>query len=160
MGRTRRPLELSAGRPYGQRWTRYCAGLRAGWFRAGRNCFYCQHPFAAPHLIEVAHLISPLIRADLGWSRDNLVPSHGPGKKTGNKRCPLPECDLNCNWLAHNSPDAPKDKDGADLPFTPEFLARVQRERAQFTGKPVIPGKSRALVVPFRRIDTEKGREW
>ena len=125
MGRSRVPLQLSAGRPHGTRWTAYTKLLWAKW-GPSPACFYCRDPVL---LGEVAHLISPVIRPDLAWSPDNLVPAHGSGKR----RCP--DCHLNCNWLAHNSPDALKDEDGRDLPFTPEFMARQARENARFRAK-------------------------
>jgi hypothetical protein len=159
MGRSRRPLELSTGRPHGHRWTKYRAGLVADWWRSGRTCFYCQHGFAAPQLIEVAHLISPIVAPQLAWDRGNLVPAHG----AGNRRCKTNWCNLNCNWLAHNSPDAPKAPDGSDLPFTPEFMARQARQRAQFLRK-------RGILAPKREIPSSApgngrngdfcGREW
>jgi hypothetical protein len=156
MGRSRRPLELSTGRPWGQRWTKYRAALVMAWWRAGRACFYCGHPFAAPQLIEVAHLISPIVAPQLSWDRDNLVPSHGAGKR----RCPIPECDLNCNWLSHNAPDAPKDENGADLPFTPQFLTRATAARAQFRAKNGNPGNSRGIPAPSGLRWPDAGRPW
>jgi hypothetical protein len=126
------------------------------WWRAGRPCYYCGHSFAAPQLIEVAHLISPIVAPQLSWDRGNLVPSHGAGKK----RCPEKECNLNCNWLAHNSPDAPKDESGADLPFTPEFMARQARQRAQFQRKRGIPAIPRAVPRESDGNDIMVGREW
>lgn len=156
----RKPLELSTGRPHGPRWDAYVKQLRWAWFRAGRPCYYCGHPFAAAQLIEVCHLVSPLIKPELAWSRDNLAPGHGPTKKTGNKRCPIPECNLNCNWLAHNSPDAPKDEDGADRPFTPEFLARQQRARAQFRGRNGKPAISREIQPEPPGNGDKHGRIW
>ena len=135
MGRARVPLELSRGRPHGSRWTRYTAALRAGWWQAGRSCYYCADPFAAPQLIEAGHLISPAIRPDLAWTPGNLVPCHGGTYRHGNRRCPVPECDLNCNWIAHNSPGMMTDENGADLPFTPQFLAQARLLRANYRGK-------------------------
>jgi len=159
MGRSRKPLELSTGRPWGSRWTRYRAALVADWGRSGRDCYYCGHSFAAPQLIEAAHLISTIVAPQLAWSRDNLVPSHG----SGNRRCKANGCNLNCNWLAHNSPDAPKAADGSDLPFTPEFMARQARQRAQFLRKRGIPSPKQEIPVqsPVNgRNDLMAGREW
>jgi hypothetical protein len=149
----------------------YSRQLRAGWFRGGRRCYYCGHPFAAPHLIEVGHIISWRLRPDLAWSRDNLAPVHGPSKRAGDKRCPETGCNLNCNWIAHNTPDAPRRQDGTSLPFTPEFLARAQAERVSFLRKPALkpvtvrgtprkPAESRPLTVPFRPADRDTGRPW
>lgn len=119
----RKPLEKSRGKPEGPRWSAYRKQLIAQWARQGRTCFYCGHPFAAPGLIEVCHLISKLVRPDLAWDRDNLVPGHGRNAgRYGNRRCP--ECQLNCNWIAAVNPNAPKDPaTGADLPFSPQFIA-------------------------------------
>jgi hypothetical protein len=156
MGRSRRPLELSTGRPHGSRWTRYRAALVMSWFRAGRPCWYCKHGFRAPQLIEVAHLISPLVAPGKAWDRDNLVPSHGAGKR----RCSIPECNLNCNWVSHNAPDAPKAADGSDLPFTPEFMARQARQRAQFRAKNGEIGKSREIPAQSGVIHPQVGRPW
>jgi hypothetical protein len=126
------------------------------WFRAGRGCYYCGHSFAEPQLIEVAHLISPLVAPRLAWSRDNLVPSHGAGKR----RCNASNCGLNCNWLAHNSPDAPKDENGADLPFTPQFMARAVAARAQFLRKNGVIGKSPAIPPLSGEKWPGAGRPW
>ena len=157
MAGVRKPYELSRGRPYGSRWTAYCKILRADWFRSGRTCHYCGHGFTAPQLIEVGHLVSPRIRPDLAWDPGVLVPCHGGTYKARNKRCPVPECDLNCNWIAHNSPDSRKDENGFDLPFSPQFLARAQAERALFLRRPGNSGKPRPLIVPFRRVDPGRG---
>jgi len=159
MGRNRKPLELSTGRPWGSRWTKYRAPLVAGWWRSGRGCYYCGHSFAAPQLIECAHLISTIVAPQLAWSRDNLVPSHG----SGNRRCKTNGCGLNCNWLAHNSPDAPKAADGSDLPFTPEFMARQARQRTQFLRKRGIPAPGRVILPRFPDNGGNGelcGREW
>jgi hypothetical protein len=156
MGRSRVPLELSSGRPYGSRWTRYRAALVMSWHRSGRGCYYCGHSFAAPQLIEAAHLISPLVAPQLAWDRGNLVPSHGAGKR----RCPIPECDLNCNWIAHNAPDAPRDNNGADLPFTPEFMARQQKQRARYRAKNGNPAISREIPPPSAGKWADAGRPW
>jgi hypothetical protein len=146
MGRVRIPAERTVGRPSGPRWSKYRRLVIARW--AGRPCYYCGHGFAAPQLIEVCHLISPILRPDLAWNPGNLVPGHGAGKR----RCPHRDengelCDLNCNWLAHNSPDAIKNEAGQDMPFTPQFLARQAKARAQFRrqltiGRHSSPGQS------------------
>jgi hypothetical protein len=128
----------------------------AAWWRAGRPCYYCGHSFAAPQLIEVAHLISPVVAPHLAWDRGNLVPSHGAGKR----RCKERGCDLNCNWLAHNSPDAPKDGNGADLPFTSEFMARQARQRARYRAKNSNPGISREIPPPSPPEPVSHGRPW
>jgi hypothetical protein len=107
-------------------------------------------------LIEVAHLISPIVAPQLAWDRGNLVPSHGAGKR----RCKENRCDLNCNWLAHNSPDAPKDDNGADLPFTPQFMARAVATRAQFRRKNGNPSNSREIPAPSGVIHPQAGRPW
>jgi hypothetical protein len=132
MGRVRIPAERTVGRPSGPRWSKYRKLVIARW--AGRPCYYCGHGFAAPQLIEVCHLISPILRPDLAWNPGNLVPGHGAGKR----RCP--ECQLACNYCAAVAPDAIKNDAGEDLPFTPEFLARQQAEHANYLAKNGRPG--------------------
>ena len=118
-------------------------------------CYYCGHPWD-PGLVEVAHLISPLVRLDLSWDFDNLVPAHGAGKR----RCAIQSCQLNCNWLAHNSPDAPKDENGADLPFDAQFLARQARARGQFRGKNGRTARKPSIPPPSGGANELAGREW
>jgi hypothetical protein len=121
-------------RPAGPKWVEYCKRLFSnipgiGWGPEPR-CYYCGHTVHGRDCGEVAHIISPLLRADLAWSRPNLRPSHGGDHtRTGgqNKRCQ--DCGLNCNWLAHNSPDAPRDGHGRSLPFTPGFIAAKQAQQ-------------------------------
>src|SRR5207237_10789383 len=107
--------------------------------------FVWGHGCLGPGFIEVAHLVSPLRRPDLAWSRDNLAPPHGPRKKAINKRCPDNSCNLACNYLAAIAPDAPKDESGADLPFTEEFKTR---QAARNGGKARNSGKSPAIPAP------------
>ena len=179
MGRAYVPAELSSGRPSGPKWSAYARMLKARWWQAGRRCYYCSHRFLGPDYMEAAHLISPLVAPAKGWSPDNLVPAHGSTKRV-DRRCPEPDCQLNCNWAAHNSPlcHSNKNPDGEDLPFTPEILALLQADRRQFlAAKRAIPRDSggnpgqapRKLVIPFRadagdaaanRRVTEPGRPW
>lgn len=165
MGRSRRPAERSQSRPYGPKWTAYRKALTLRWFAAGQVCYYCRHKFTAPGLIEVCHLISPIVRPDLAWDPGNLAPGHGSTAR----RCPT--CDLNCNYVAAIAPDAVKDDNGADLPFTDQLIARQVRKRAQFqannggrNSKPAITGDSQrksaeAPVVLEHPIDSQ-GRDW
>jgi hypothetical protein len=155
----RKPLELSRGtaRPHGPRWDEWRGLLVAAWWRRQIPCYYCGHPFAGPQLIEAAHLISPIVRPDLAWSRDNLVPAHGAGKN-GVKRCP--ECRINCNWVAHNAPDARHDEDGRDLPFTPELIAREIATAGNKRWRNGTPGISREIPAPGPVIRPEAGRPW
>jgi hypothetical protein len=151
MTRVSVPFERSTGKPSGPRWTAYRKVLIAGWARQGAVCFYCRHAFSAPQFIEVCHLISPILRPDLAWRPDNLVPGHGrnAGKK-GNRRCPF--CQLNCNFIAAMAPDAPKDPEtGEDLPFTEEFLAR---QFALLTNSGRNSGRSNTSGSPGKRSNT------
>lgn len=154
-----RPEDLK--RPSGRTWDAFRQQLIAQWWREGRTCHYCGHGFAAPNLIEVCHLISWRVRPDLGWVRSNLAPGHGRTARTGDRRCPEPSCRLNCNYIA-TAPDAPRDKNGADLPFTPEFTARQVELRRRFLAK---SGgiKTQRREVPgtgANRRATDPGRDW
>ena len=141
-------------RPSGPLWDARRKHLIAGWFRQGRPCYYCGHGFRAADLTEVGHVISWMIRPDLADSRENLVPAHGGGRF----RCPEPSCDLACNQVSHQAPDAPRDpRTGASLPFTETFMARQTALRQRFlarSGQPARAGGRAAAVV------TDPGREW
>lgn len=145
--RAPKPLEMSSGVQSGPRWTAYCRLLRAQWFRAGERCHYCSHPFAAPELIEVCHLLrKESIPAGTLWRDLPLAPGHGRNAGTnGNRRCPV--CQLNCNYLSFAVFDAPRDPEtGLDLRFPAAFIARemaklkgARRRSAPYS--PVIPPK-------------------
>jgi hypothetical protein len=148
--------------PSGPRWNSYRLQLIRSW-GAEPLCWFCLHGFAAvPQLVQVEHRISPLVRPDLAWARylddgqqPQLVPAHGAGRY----RCPDPGCNLACNWVSHNAPDAPRDHStGASMPFTPQFMARQIELRRKFLVK---SGGSK----PFRRAvprtaPGQFGREW
>lgn len=162
MGRAlQRPNDKA--RPSGPRWDALRKRLIAQWFRESRGCFYCGGSFKAPDLIEVAHLVSPLVRPDLAWSPSNLAPAHGSGKRRSAEG-------LACNWLGAVSPDAPKDPlTGADLPFTPEFLARQIADRARQAAKRARDPRGRYVPAqkdngsngkPAIPAPTAIGREW
>jgi hypothetical protein len=91
---------------------------------------------------EVAHLISPLLRPDLGWDRSNLAPAHGSKLR----RCP--ECHLNCNWLAAVNPLTPRDPDGRTLPFPAELIPKLQA------------GLKIPAAAPQPEPPAEHGRVW
>lgn len=148
MPRIRKPVGVATGRPEGRRWTEWRNVLIRAWLRQGKPCFYCSHDLGSnPSLVEAGHLVSPLIAPELAWDRDNLVGCHGKGER----RCKT--CGNNCNWLAHNSPDASNDK-----PFTPEFMAR-QAANTRAKGK-----NTESLEQPIERKPpsswAETGREW
>jgi hypothetical protein len=156
--RSLKPLELSRGtrRPSGPRWDAWRALLVRGWWGRQVPCYYCGHRFRGPQLIEAAHLISPIVAPEKAFHRDNLVPAHGGGRR----RCPEKECNLACNYLAHTAPDAPRDENGADLPFTPQFLARATAARAQFLGKNGKNGARREIPLQFPEKWPGAGRSW
>jgi hypothetical protein len=145
-----------AARPSGYRWDSYAAGLRLRWWQSARRCYYCDHPFAGAAAIEVCHLISPEKRPDLAWSR--VVPGHGSTYRKMDKRCP--ECDLACNWLAHNSPGMKRDDNGFDLPFSAQFMDRAVADRARFLAKSGNSGKFPAILVHSPAIPRNVGRVW
>jgi hypothetical protein len=136
----RKQFHQRTGRPSGPEWQKLSRLLWKAW-GPGVRCYYCEHPILrGPRgqvLGEIAHLVSPIVAPQLAWEPRNLRPSHGCGAR----RCREPSCMLACNWLAHNSPDAPKSPaDGRDLPFTPEFRARQAAEAASFLAKRVRQG--------------------
>jgi hypothetical protein len=126
-----------AGQPAGlgsTRWQKFRRQLIATELR-GLSCWYCGHPFASRDLIEIEHRISPSLRPDLAWQpwwrgQRFLVPVHGGGRR----RCPDPDCNLNCNMIAGGNA-APRDEMGRSAPWSPEFLARKQAERATYRAR-------------------------
>lgn len=163
MGRVHRP---GSGKPHpsGPRWNTFRAALIRSWGPAPL-CFLCGHK-TAPGLVEVEHRISPIVRPDLAWSKllDNgerqLVPVHGGGKS----RCaPPPEgCGLACNQVSSNAPDAPRDKNGASLPFTESFMSRQMALRAKFLARTGVTERQPAKVQGSSPLPPrgEIGREW
>jgi hypothetical protein len=121
VGRSLKPITLTkSGRPGGPRWVLLRKRLFAMWGPAP-PCVYCRHPVFGPDRGEIAHIISPLIRPDLAWSVSNLRPAHGSGPR----RCA--DCGLNCNWVSHNSPLAPRGPNGESLPFSEDLIVKLQR---------------------------------
>jgi hypothetical protein len=155
--------------PSGPRWSAFRLSLIRSW-GPSPVCWFCGHGFAAvPQLVQVEHRISPLLRPDLAWSRylddgqdPQLVPAHGAGRY----RCPDPPdgCGIACNWVSHNAPDAPRDKNknGASLPFTPEFMARQMELRRRFLAKSGgTKGQSaKAPVASPSPFQAQSGRPW
>ena len=146
-------------RPSGPAWDARCRRWRARWFAQGRACLYCGHGFRAAGLIEVAHVISWKIRPDLAedWAGGNLAPAHGGGRS----RCPV--CDLACNQVSQNAPDAPRDPvTRASLPFGAQFMEMQIAERRRFLANPRNSGRKSPELpgtppAPFR---APVGREW
>lgn len=110
----------------------------------GKPCYHCGHPII-PGCGTVQHLISPAIWPEGKYRLGNLVPAHhGDYRRTGgpNKRCPLPECDLDCQSIAAGN-TCPRDEEGRPLPFPAAYLAEKQRERRAFLARGGTPRSAR-----------------
>jgi hypothetical protein len=87
------------------------------------TCYHCGHGIT-PGLGTVQHLISPRVRSDLATAESNCNPCHAGGKR----RCGT--CGLSCQDVAASN-TATRDAMGRPLPFTAEFIAMQQAERAR-----------------------------
>jgi hypothetical protein len=146
------------GPPAGPRWSAFRRELFARWSASGTRpvlCWACGHPVPGPDGGEVQHVISWRVRPDLAWTRSNLRPIHGGGRK----RCPDPSCGLACNAVAAGQP-----AQGQPVPWSAEFIAaaraRTEDGRRSGTGRDRKAPLTVLKPAVSARKSPETGRAW
>ena len=119
---------------------------------------HCGHRIL-PGLGTIQHLLSQTAYPALRFEPSNVRPCHAGGKR----RCPEPECDLDCQAIAASN-TAPRDPAGRPLPFPPAYLAAKQAERAAHRaagerGEPP-SGHPGAAPAARPRPAADTGRPW